>query len=524
MRSYRARKKAEASLLDEDPLAGYPDDPAGAVAAWSEARLTIPPGHPRAGEAMKLPGYGLAFLRDVFRPGVREGLLCCARKNSKSAICAVWLLACLCGPLRRLGWRAGVCSISKLKAAELKVQCEQIAIASNLRGLKFRRSPAPGRIESAWGAVDILSSEGTSGASSGFDLAIIDEIGLLKPRDRDLVASMRSSISARDGKFVSLSVFGSSPFIPEILERRGDRGLVVHLFQAGEKARLDDEDAWRAANPGIAAGIKSATYMADEARRVAITTSDQSSFRALDMNRPAVPSTELLVSVDDFLDCETEELPAREGPAFVGVDLGSSASMSAAVAYWPGTYRMETWCAFPDTPLLAARGSADGVGDLYARALEMGELMTFPGRITPAHDFLAVVLDALQGADVHVIGADRFRRAEAEGTFEVAKIPWRRAWRGVGASATADGSFDVRSFQSAIIERRIKLLPSVLFPSAIGSCTLRRDAAGNPAIHKAKAIARIDLVSAGAIATGLAQLHGSRPSREVVFSFVGASG
>ena len=524
MRSYRARKKAEASLLDEDPLVGYPDDPAGAIAEWSAARLVIPPGHPHEGQPMELPAYGLEFLRDVFRPGIREALLCLARKNAKSAIVAIWLLACLCGPLRRRGWRAGVCSISKLKAAELKVQCEQIAIASNLRGLKFRRSPAPGRIESEWGAVDILSSEGTSGASSGFDLAIIDEIGLLKPRDRDLVASMRSSISARDGKFVSLSVFGSSPFIPEILERRGDRGLVVHLFQAGEKARLDDEAAWRAANPGLVFGIKSATYMADEARRVAITTSDQASFLALDMNRPSTPSTELLVSVDDFLDCETEELPAREGPAFVGVDLGSSASMSAAVAYWPKTYRMETWCAFPDTPSLAERGSADGVGALYSRALELGELQTFPGRIVPVHDFLAGVLDALQGADVQSVGADRFRRAEAEGAYEVAKIPWRRAWRGVGASSTADGSFDCRSFQSAILEGRIKLLPSVLFPSSISACTVRRDVSGNPALFKARAISRIDLCSAAVIATGLAALHGSRPSREVTFSFVGASG
>ena len=41
--------------------------------------------------------------------------------------------------------------------------------------------------------------------------------------------------------------------------------------------------------------------------------------------------------------------------------------------------------------------------------------MTFPGRITPAHDFLAGVLDALEGADVQAVGADRFRRAEAEG-------------------------------------------------------------------------------------------------------------
>ena len=320
MRSYRARRKAQASLFDADALAGYPDDPAGAIAAWSAERLIVPPGHPLEGRPMKLPEYGVAFLRDVFRPGIREGLLCVARKNAKSSVVAVWLLAHLVGPLRRFGWRCGVVSTSKVKAGELKRLAEGIAIASNLRGLQFRRSPAPGRIESSWGTVDILAAEPHAGAASGFDLAVVDELGLLKERDRDLIASMRSSVSARDGRFVSLSVYGSAPFVPEILERRGDAGLVVHLFQAPEKARLDDESAWRAANPGIAVGIKSASYMRDEARRVAITTSDQSSFRALDMNRPSVPSTELLVGVDDFLDCETDQLPARDGPCFVGVE------------------------------------------------------------------------------------------------------------------------------------------------------------------------------------------------------------
>ena len=522
MRAYRARRKAQASLFDAEALT-YPDDPAGAIAAWSAERLIVPPGHPLEGRPMKLPEYGVAFLRDVFRPGIREGLLCVARKNAKSSVVAVWLLAHLVGPLRRFGWRCGVVSTSKVKAGELKRLAEGIAIASNLRGLQFRRSPSPGRIESAFGSVDVLAAEPNAGAAAGFDLALCDELGLLKERDRALIASMRSSVSARDGRFVSLTVFGSAPFVPEILERRGDPGLVIHLFQASAKSRLDDESAWHAANPGILAGIKSIGYMRDESRRVAITTTDQSSFRALDLNRPAVPSTELLVSVDDFLDCETKDLPPRDGPAFVGADLGSSASMGAVVCYWPKSHRMETWCAFPGTPALGERGSADGVGNLYERALELGELMTFPGRIIPAHDFLAVVLDALQGADVQAVGADRFRRAEATGVYEVAQIPWRRVWRGTGASATADGSYDVRSFQSAIIERRIKLCPSVLFPSAIGSCTLRRDAAGNPAIHKSKAIARIDLVSAAVIATGLAQLHGSRPEREVVFTFVGAS-
>ena len=335
---------------------------------------------------------------------------------------------------------------------------------------------------------------------------------------------MRSSVSARDGRFVSLSVFGSAPFIPEILERRGAPGLAIHLYQAPEKSTLDDKAGWAAANPGLASGIKSERYMRSEAQRVKVSIADQSSFRALDLNRPSTPSTELLVGVDDFLDCETDELPARAGPCFVGFDLGSSASLSAAVAYWPETYRLESWAALPSVPSLAERGAADGVGGLYERARELGELTTFPGRITPASAFVGSIVDALRGSDVQSVGADRFRRAEAEGAYEDAKCPWRRIWRGTGASASADGSYDVRAFQAAILEQRIRLRPGVLFPSAISSCTLRRDVAGNPAIHKAKAISRIDLCSAGVIAVGLASLHGSRPSREVVFQFVGASG
>ena len=132
MRGYRARKRADRSLFESEAVSGYPDDPAGAIAAWSAERLRVPPGHPLAGAPMELPGYGVEFLRDVFRPGVREGLLCLARKNAKSAVVATWLLAHLVGPLHRLGWRAGVCSVSKLKANELKTQCEQIAIARNM--------------------------------------------------------------------------------------------------------------------------------------------------------------------------------------------------------------------------------------------------------------------------------------------------------------------------------------------------------------------------------------------------------
>ena len=62
------------------------------------------------------------------------------------------LLAYLAGPVRRMGFRAGVVSLTKEKANELKKQMEDIATASGLTGVEFLRSPSPGaRCQSVWG-------------------------------------------------------------------------------------------------------------------------------------------------------------------------------------------------------------------------------------------------------------------------------------------------------------------------------------------------------------------------------------
>ena len=57
--------------------------------------------------------------------------------------------------------------------------------------------------------------------------------------------------------------------------------------------------------------------------------------------------------------------------------------MTAMVAIWPATGRMEVWGAFADTPGLHERGQADGVGRLYLRMQEAGEIAAYPGRVTP---------------------------------------------------------------------------------------------------------------------------------------------
>ena len=512
-REYRARR------LKSPPVLAFPGnvpDPAGAVSEWARRCLVVPAGHPKAGEAFAVPEYLEAFFRDALADDCHEGLICLGRKNAKSAGVAVLLLAFLVGPLRRAGWRAGVCSISREKASELKNQCESIATASQLAGLRFYRArTAPAITSDYGGSVDILSADKNAGAASSYDYAICDELGLLREKDRDLVNSMRSSVSAKAGKFLALSVFGPGPFCGEIVERRGAPGLAVHLHQAAEGCGLDDETEWAAANPGLACGIKSLEYMRAESRRVQATPADQGSFRAFDLNQPQAPGSEMIFSLADFLACvvAAEELPPRDGECTVGFDLGGSSSMTALAAVWPRTGRAEVWGAYPDTPSLADRGTADGCGSLYLRMEARAELKTYAGRLVPVGEFLKDCAARLAGERVLVAGADRFRRAEATQALESANLRWPMEWRGQGASARADGSHDVRAAQRAVLSRKLRTAQSLLLESAIKESVIRRDPSGNPALDKARKNARIDSLSAFVIASGLAEIVAARTGR-----------
>ena len=474
------------------------------LTAWAAQSLKVPPGHPASGQPMVVPTYGRDFLADVLRPDTREALLCLGRKNAKSALVALLCLAYLCGPLAGSGgWRAGVASVNKAKARELVGQIEQIAEASGLADkLKFRRSPWPGSIISPAGTVEILAGDsGMGGHSASLDLAIVDELGLMSERDRELVASMRAATSAKNGKFIALSIWGSGPYIPEIVERRDHEGVKVHLFQAPKDCKLQSQKAWRAANPGLGI-IKSLDYMKFEAKRAASTPADESFFRAQDLNLPGSPTVERICSPSDWARCGGD-VPERDGECVVGFDLGGSLSMTAAVALWPGSGRVETWGAFPSVPPLEDRQRRDGLR--YDLMRESGELELHDGRLVRVGVFLGAIASRLKGQRVLIAGADRYRRAEAEQALSDAGVRWNMAWRGTGASKTADGSYDVRAFQRLVLERRLFHGNSLLLASAVAGSKLRYDGAGNPAIDKKGGLSRIDSLSAAVIACGLAE-------------------
>ena len=449
---------------------------------------------------MTLPAFAVEFLRAGW--GAHESALCVARKNAKSAVCAVLALAYLVGPLRQPGWRGAIASVSKEKAAELRAQVAAIAEASGLP-VTVRRAPYPGAIISSTGTLETLSADRTAGHASGFDLVIIDETGLMAERSRELLAGLRSSVSAKGGRVLHISVRGDSPLFREILE---NPATVSRVYAADDGAAIDDRRAWAAANPGLGT-IKQLTYMEAECRRIQDgAAADEPSFRAFDLNQALDPTREMICSPDDLRACFMAEPPAREGPAFLGFDFGEATSSTAAAAIWPVTGRVETWQAFGDTPSLRDRQRRDDAP--YEAMLARGELRTYPGRVVRPEAFLADIQADLAGVHVAGAAADSYKDSEVKDFLDRAAVRWPIDFRRVGAGK--DGGRDVRAFQRLVMQRRLRMAENVSLASAISKSTLRRDGNGNPALDKAKANGRIDVLSAAVIAAGLAEPHFDR--------------
>ena len=313
---------------------------------------------------------------------------------------------------------------------------------------------------------------------------------------------------------------GRAPFTREMVEQREDPATCCHVYQAPDGCALDDEAAWHAANPGLHAGIKSLTYMQDEARRVLSTPCDQNDFRAQELNVPVDPAREMVCSLLDFQLCIGDA--DRDGHCVAAFDLGGSSSMCAFVALWPWTGRLECYGAFPGMPTLTERGQSDGVGSLYARLHYAGELAVYPGKVTPAVQFLRDCFERLEDQTVLAVGCDRYRKAEAETALTNAgldHVPMQ--WRGQGAHAVADGSHDVRAFQRAVLKHRLRVARGAgLLALAVGESGVRYDQSGNPALEKGRGKGRIDPLQAAVIAAGLGELveaHGKpTPLRVVV--------
>ena len=188
-----------------------------------------------------------------------------------------------------------------------------------------------------------------------------------------------------------------------------------------------------------------------------------------------------LVSADEWQRAEVPEAGDMTGRYVLGLDLGTTAAMSAAAAFWPTSGRLECFAVFPELPTLAERGLGDGVGNAYVRMEGRGELMQAGRRVS---DVGALLCEALhRWGRPAIIVADRWREGDLREKLEAVGFPPAAlVLRGQGYK---DGGEDVRAFRAAVKRGDVAVERSLLLRLALLEARTVSDPAGNSKLAKA---------------------------------------
>ena len=476
--------------------------------------LRIPEG-PKAGALVKLAPFQKQFVRGALADEINVACLSIGRGNAKTALAAgialgavmgVWdaqprreiLIAARTRDQARVGFDFVVGFMRSLPEAEQKL-------------FTVRRSP---RLEVEYAGdggghvIRAIAADGKTALGSAPTLVLMDERGHWTADQGDtLEHALLSGLGKRGGRALIISTSAADDAHPfSVWLDQEQAGVYRQEHRPAPGLPADDLDSLRQANPGAAAGIgASLEWLQGQARRaIARGGSTLTSFRLYNRNeRISGESRDVLLTVDEWLACEVSDVPPRQGQVVIGIDLGGSASMTAAAFYWPATGRLEVLGTFPSRPSLLDRGQNDAVGDSYVRMQDRAELSVLGDMTVPVAPWLVEVIKQVEGETVAAITADRYKQAELGEAIDKAGIRAPVIWRGQGFR---DGGEDCERFRRAAYDGKVRTAPSLLLRSAFADAVCLRDPANNLKLAKARSTGRID----AAAATVLAVAEGAR--------------
>lgn len=481
-------------------------------------KLHVPQG-PLAGEPVRLASFQRQFLESTLAGGIDVGCLSVGRGNAKTALAAAVAVTHLIGAWGKQPQR------EILLAARTR---DQAAIAFNFAkgfleplSLPVSYATTPHYRMEFQGAdgphlLRVVPSTGKSVLGAGPTLAILDErAAWMDSRGDELEAAILTSLGKRGGRAIIIST--SAPDDANPFSRWLDTppvGTYVQEHRADPGLPADDWPSLLQANPGCPEGIGATKEWLLRAAASAMERGGTAlaHYRNLHRNeRINTNARTVLIELDDWMACEVDKQPPREGEVVIGLDLGGAASMTAAAFFWPQTGRLECLGWFPGDPSLAVRGVNDGVGRQYVEMAQRGELRTLGERSVPVAEWIAEVLAHVQGQPIACILGDRWKQAEVGDALDACGSRAPVLWRGFG---WRDGSQDIDGFRRVILDRRVSAPRSLLLRSALSYSVTMLDPAGNAKLAKGKANGRVDAAAATILALSEGERRMLRPVRK----------
>ena len=476
------------------------------VCRFIEAYCRVPEGK-LIGQPMQLADFQRRFLLELYDnpAGTNTAYLSIARKNGKTGLIAGILLAHLVGPEAVQNSQIVSGAMSREQAGIVfNLACKMIQLSPKLADI-VHIVPSSKRLIGTPLNVEYkaLAAEGKTAHGLSPVLAILDEVGQVRGPQSDFVDAITTAQGAHDSPLliaISTQAAHDSDLLSVWLddaERSNDPHIVSHVYSADPDLDLQDEEAWKAANPALDT-FRSRSDLATQAERAARMPSSENTFRNLCLNQ-RVSTVSPFVSQDVWKACGAEPALLEGQAVFGGLDLSARTDLTGFVLIGrdaEGVAHVHPYFWTPEQGLYD-RAKRDRVPyDVWVRE---GYLRTTPGA-TVDYGFVAAEMAEILGSlDVQAIAFDRWRIDVFKKDAESLGLDFPLVEHGQGYK---DMSPALDTLESDLLNGRLRHGMHPVLTMCAANAVVSKDPAGNRKLDKHKATGRIDGMVALAMALG----------------------
>jgi phage terminase large subunit-like protein len=495
-------------------------DRAGDVIEFIERYLRVPDGAD-VGRPVRLRDWQKERLRELYGSPTRQCIWSMGRKNGKTSLVGMLVLAHLVGPEARRNAQLFSAAQSREQAGIVFSYAAKMArMSEQLHGLIVVRDSVKELFCPDTGVkYKALSADAPTAYGLSPALVIHDELGQVRGPRSELYEALESAMGAA-AEPLSLVISTQAPTDSDLLSKlidgaqaSGDPRRKVFLYTAPVDADPWDEATWRMANPALG-DFNSLEELRAQAAVAKQLPAQEAAFRNLNLNQRVAAEDHFLSPAVWALNAGEPDFAVLEnGTLFCGGDLSSTQDLTAfiaAAADAAGIYHLRCWFFLPEDGL-RERAHRDRVPyDLWA---QQGFLHLVPGRAITMDAVAAVIEPALRPLRIGAFAYDRWG-------FQALKEALKhRGWEppfledfGQGYKTMTPA---LRAVETLALQGRLRHGNHPILTMCASNAVVATDDAGNRKLTKRRSTGRIDGMVALAMAIGAATAAAPPPEISV---------
>ena len=474
------------------------------IIAFAAHHLIVPEGK-LTGQPLRLEPFQMLFILAIFDSPVhvRKAVMSVARRNGKSFLTAVIMLAFIVGSEAQTNSFVASAANSRDQAAIIfRLMANMLNMSPDLEGLYHIKESAKEIIGLSKNVnYKALSSDAKTGHGGSYRLILLDEAGQIIGPSNTFTEMLGSSQGSYDDPlFITISTQAPSDtdYLSVLIDSatiNQPTDTVCHVYKAKDNCDVMKEEEWYYSNPGLDV-FRDLEDVRSQARDADMMPSKEAGFRNLLLNqRISLENNWLSPKVWKQNNAPLNYTNQNLG-VHIGLDLSRKNDLTAAVVSWlddEGKINLLPHC-FTPMDGIAERSKADKTP--YDTWVKQGKMDATPGAVVD-YDWICQFLK-LEYQDKNIpilsIQFDRWSIEQFQSSAERQGLIVNE-WEAVG-QGYASMSPRIDAFDTLLLQNSINHGSHPLLNLGASNAIMIQDPAGNKKIDKSKSSKKIDPIIA----------------------------